>query len=319
MHKILLCLAIAIGSLLQFNCRSLNTGNVIILSSGTTGGPRSWRILQKHKTMISEAKEKYPNIMKDFSPNATLFINAYPAFIPFYGGGDYIDAYVDPDTAKAALKFAFDQNKAAVLIAQPLFALELFMRYEQSGLNFPKRLLVVTGGYPIPSSLLTVLETIAEKNNCLMNWLAGYGLAEIDAGLFFSMEMKDKEIIYYPRSDVKVAIVNPDSDGFGKMKISLKNKTENELVKDEAKQMGNGFIIRAEKTKVNKKNFQILESWTLEDWRRKTGYLYHDLNKKKYIYQLREGLSPNNDQEASFYSYAESIGGFSWNKKPIWK
>lgn len=327
MHKVLICILMSLisytSNLSGANLTDFKAGDVIIWSSGTTNPiPSSYRVIKPGQTMFSEAIKRYPEKLDDFSPDRTLYINCYPAFIPFPKAAVYTDTYLDIEKTFASLKLAYENDMTVVLLAQPLFALEVLLRYQKAGYKFPKRLILTIGGYPIPSTLLKILIDICNNNNCAMTWLAGYGLAEIDAGLFVGMETNEAgEILYYPRSDVQVEICDVDNSGFGNMRISKDNGPQDQLIKDKAQKVGDAYIIRVEERKLNYKAFQEFENWTNDIWERRTGYFHYDVAKGSIMFQLREGKYPENRDELTFYSFIEKVGGSSnwWGKKPNWR
>jgi len=59
---------------------------------------------------------------------------------------------------------------------------------------------------------------------------------------------------------------------------------------------------------------KILESWSPQDWERRTGYLYYG---REIRFQLRKGFDPTVGLEAEFHDYEKKYGHY-WLFKPVW-
>lgn len=304
----------------MFGAPSFTHGDVISFSASTTQKeirPKGYRVLRKDKkiTMFSEAIRHYPEKLKQMASVNQLFINAYPAFIIPTDSAAYVDTYLSLKTASKSLALAAERGFCATLLAQPLFMMEILLHHQRHLLDFPENLILVFGGYTLPTSLYDAIEHFFEdKPYVNVSYIIGYGVAEVDAGLFYAVERLGEEWLYYPRSDVNCKIVSSDPQGFGKLLVSVDGSP---LVDagDLARQAGDAYFIRSNPLKVSPSVLTLLNTWSPKDWARRTGYLAQHNN--EIYFQLRKGCDAEISNELPFFLYADRFD-FSWQEKPQW-
>ncbi len=309
-----------------FDAPYFSKQDVISYSANTTAKPgkfpyNGYRVLKKRPSMLSEAALRYPDKFQQLIPDkedldCPLMINAYPAHIPPPSNVALVDTHLLVETASRALRLAAYRKRAAIILAQPLFMMEILLHHRKHSLEFPDNLVLFFGGYCPPTSLYRAIKKFFSDMEINVSYIVGYGVAEIDAGMFYAAEQieENEEWLYYIRSDVVCELVDCDDEGFGKMLLSVGNMPLTDTG-DIAKKVGDAYFIRSNPKKISPSVLELLNSWSEEDWERKTGNLSQS-NGQLY-FQLRKGQKAITDNELSFFRYAEQFD-FCWQKKPQW-
>jgi hypothetical protein len=243
-----------------------------------------------------------------------MVLNAYPAALGNFDYAIYVDTYLSPNVASRALQLAAREDRVVFLLGQPLFVAELLIRHVQAAYALPRVIIAAMGGYLCPLSLEVTLRHLL-GDNVQFEVLHGYGVAEVDAGLFLgSTRTANGDIIYEPRAD---AIVERAEDG--RLLVGIRDADGREKLRgfdtgDFIELLdGGGCLIRNGLSRLHPEVASRLSQWTERDWRRRTGYL----NRAPYVTQLREGEAPESAEEVSFHEFAARIG-MTWLRKPVW-
>ena len=296
---------------------SLKAGDVLSYSASSKQlGPDGFRTVQQSNNSLPALFARWPHLAQPFVDRTPLAIHCYPASV---GSSDmviFVDSYMNWRTACRALQLAAAQQFPVILTGQPLFLGEVIVRHHQHDFPLPASVLIFTGGYPMPRSLEDMLKNLATKKQSEIQIVHCYGAAEVDSACLVGIERtQDGEVIYHPR-DNQIAITLKNNCLF----LSFLG-ADGALVIDEfdtgdfAQSNNEGFVISNSPDKLDPEVYSIFNSWTDEDWARKTGYLgEHEGN---ITAQLREGEQPEADSELTYYQFAERFGT-NWLKKPVW-
>ncbi len=222
-------------------------------------------------------------------------------------------------TASRALHLAHLERYPVMLIGQPLYLADLLFRHLATTPMLPPTLLLVTGGYVMPRSLEQALRQLIAPHGCTLNLINGYGVAEVDAGCLWAIQRTPEgHLIYEPRSaDVEVVLEGND------LQLSLRSPQGGYVVERfptgdsgmlvQTANGSPGYVIWNNE-RLHPNVLKILESWSYEDWERRTGYLYYG---REIRFQLRKGCEPKVGLEAEFHDYEKKYGHY-WLFKPVW-
>ncbi len=265
-------------------------------------------------------QHRWPHLVGGFAGRLPLVINAYPACVGTFDFGVTVDTYLSHSTGSRALHFAHLEQMPVMLIGQPLFMADLLFRHLAKTPTLPNTLLFACGGYVMPRSLEYALRQLVAPYCPDFNIIHGYGVAEVDAGcLFASRRSAQGHLVYEPRSaDVEVTL-----DESAALALSLKGPDGNYTIERfptgdagmvaQAEDGTPGYVIWNNE-RLHPNVLKILESWTFEDWERRTGYLYYG---REIRFQLRKGFEPKVGLEAEFHDYEKKYGHY-WLFKPVW-
>ncbi|MCA9710603.1 MAG: hypothetical protein KDK70_32475 [Myxococcales bacterium] len=180
----------------------------------------------------------------------------------------------------------------------------------------PDTLLLLVGGYVMPRSLERMLMGAIGERGTRALVVQGYGAAEVDAGCMMARERDDAgRLVYYPRDDVE-----PQLDG-DRLLLTLRGPGGELLIDRFApgeraeRQPGGGWALWNHE-RLHPIVADALESWTDDDWRRRTGYVRRE-GQTVWI-QLRQGESPRSEHELDHWDFGRAHG-FSWLDKPYWR
>jgi len=294
---------------------ALNAGDVLSYSSGSTqGGPWGFRRLRPQRDLLGACGRRWPVLLEALHGRTPIIINAYPAHLGRFDFGIFVDSYMSPRTVSRSLQLAALEKHPVVLMGQPLFLGEVVWRHVQAGHDLPESLIWASAGYSLPLSLQAMAEEACASRGCRLFVVQFYGTAEVDAGCLIAMDRNASgELVYHPsgpevqvdleRSEVFLSLRSPD----GELLV------ERFATGDCARPVDDGYVIWNE-DRANPVILDELESWSAEDWRRRTGYLRCGMD---LCLQLREGVSPACESELDFWEFGGRFG-FSWLEKPDW-
>jgi hypothetical protein len=289
-------------------------GDVLSYSSGSEyRDPYGFRIAGRGGNLLGALKARWPHLVESFRDRMPIIINAYPAFIGTFDFGVTVDSYLSYTTASRALHLAHAEKLPVMLLGQPLFVAHLLNQHIAQGHPVPDAILLGMGGYPAPRSLEVFLEGLGKKVDCAVTFFYGYGVAEVDAAVLLAHRRNEaNELVYELRGpDVEVTF-----EGDNLFLAVEKNGTKAPPFKtgDQARLTPDGYVI-SNQERMHKDVTKILESWSVDDWERRTGYLHYGM---VFKVQLRKGAVAKQPYEVEFYEYAKELG-HSWLFKPQWK
>jgi hypothetical protein len=290
-------------------------GDVLSYSSGTLNGdPRGFRRVREDRNLLGVCGQRWPVLLEAIGQRAPLVINAYPAYLGRFEFGILVDTYLSPKTTSRALRLAVLEQRTAILIGQPLFVADLLWRYANEGFELPGTLILAVAGYLMPHSLQSAIETLCSERGCRAHVVHFYGAAEVDASCLVAKDRDEAgNLVYHPTgSEVGLSI------GGSELVLSLSTGSGETIIDrfatgDSARAEGEGYVIWNH-DRANPRVVSRLESWGIEEWRRRTGYLVDGASP---LHQLREGAEPRGADELAFFEFAGRFG-FSWLEKPDW-
>ena len=293
-------------------------GDVLSYSAGSTQtGPDGFRKLTPgRRSMLDAAATRWPELRGWLGERPVLFINTYPAAIGTFTPGITVDTYLSPRVFSRAFQLGRAADHPVILLGQPLFLADVLLRHEAGGWPFPETLMIWTGGYVMPRSLEQMIVALLEQHVERSVILQYFGAAEVDAGCLMARERTDEgALIYEPRDDVVVEV-----DGESLL-LSLRAPSgdgwliERFATGDLAKAHGDGWLIRNPR-RLHPDVEAAMESWTVDDWRRRTGYVRREDG--KIWLQLREGVEVRDGHELDHWDFGRRFS-FSWLAKPYWR
>ena len=293
----------------------LSPGDVLSYSSGAERrDPYGFRIAKPGGNLLGLIQSRWPRLVQSFRGRMPMVINTYPAFIGAFDFGVLVDSYLSYTTASRALHLAHLEGLPVMLLGQPLYVAHLLNQHINQGHPTPDTILLGMGGYQAPRSLESFLEGLGQSRGISLSRLYGYGVAEVDAACLIAVGRNaSNELVYERRGpDVEVSLVGED------LLLSLKDSSGGYVMErvptgDKGRSEGDGYVIW-NPTRLHRDVAAILESFTEDDWRRRTGYLHYG---QVFRVQLRKGMEPRMPFEVEFYEYARQFG-HSWLFKPQW-
>ncbi len=297
---------------------SLRPGDVLSFSSGfQQRGPHGFRVLRNEKGgLLNLLKTRWPQLLEPFEGRTPMVINAYPACIGRFEFAVVVDSYLSGSIVSRALMLAELEKLPVMLVGQPLFVADAIFRHLDRGLVLPDTILIGVGGYALPRSLEAAMLGALREKCRNVHVFQGYGVAEVDAGVLVGVDRNDKgEVIWHRRDDgVEVAI-----DAQNKLFLSLRAADGSYVMErfptgDNARWEGQGIVMWNEEARLNPAVLRLLDSWSADDWRRRTGYV--NVGAATRI-QLRRRVDKKVPQELEHWDYAKQYG-FSWLWKPNW-
>ncbi len=299
---------------------SLRAGDVLSYSSGSNDlDAYGFRTLRKGGNLMALFQSRWPDLVRGFSNKLPMVINAYPACVGTFDFAVTVDTYLSLATGSRALHFAHLEKMPVMLIGQPLFLADLLFRHLAKTPLLPETLLLASGGYVMPSTLESAVRKLVEPYCKDFNVIHGYGVAEVDAGCLFASERTDDgHLVYEPRSaDVEVTLEGTD------LSLSLRSPNGGYTVERfatgdsgrvaKSTQGTSGYVIWNDE-RLHPNVLKIMESWSYDEWARRTGYLYYG---REIRFQLRKGYQPEIGLEAEFHDYERKYGHY-WLFKPVW-
>ncbi len=285
-------------------------GRTLSYSAGRTNlDPLRFRVIQPRNKLAS-VLEVFPNIRGLLTSSAPLVVNAYPAAIGELPQAALVDSYLRQATVSRALEFAAREHTTAILIAQPLAAAHFLATHRRHGRALPDRLLVVVGGYPCPRSLQQFLEGLVDgvSTSLLVHM---YGVAEVDAGIFAGVQRNIRGDVLYRLVEQTVTPVIKD----GRLAFRFEGNERLFVTDDYAELTDDAVVIRNDANRVAPDVLDVLETWSTDQWSRRTGYLAYA--NAEYVFQLRENVRAITPDEMEHFDFCR-VHGASWLDKPVW-
>jgi hypothetical protein len=297
--------------------QELKAGDVLSYSSGSHNrGPYGFRALRKGGNLRAYLEGRWPQLFEGFGGRLPLVINAYPAALGTFEFGVYVDTYLSLSTGSRALHLAHLENMPVMLLGQPLYIADLLYRHMRSeDARLPDTLLIGSGGYVMPCSLEMALRELCAPQVKHLNMFHGYGVAEVDAGCLLAVRRDDEGQLVYERRSEHVGVDFGDHE---ELLLSLRDNDGQTVIDrfptgDSGRAASGGYVVWNDE-RLHPNVYKILESWTPDDWSRRTGYLYYG---REVRFQLRKGEKPTAAIECEFHDYEKRYGHY-WLFKPQW-
>ena len=317
-------------------------------AGSTSLAPHGYRtIVPGEASRLNQLTETFPSLRR-WIHDQTMVISAYPASLSLTGAGPFVDTYLHPPTFTRACLLASEQSRMAIFASQPLAGAELINQHAVAKLPMPHEILWAVGGYALPMSLEHFVRRRLENLNCRLTVLQSYGVAEVGHTCFASMQRaKDGSPLYRQVAPNVSATIEEDNQ-----RLRLSNKDGVSILTDDIAERvppvprppatipdrgndnlaigedgtddgahhpaalpgANVWRLRPGVSRLHPAVWQDLESWTDQQWQRRSGYLSFDGQSTHY--QLRPGVHRSaNPCELDAYDYWRCHGG-SWTTKP---
>jgi len=296
------------------NLNELQTkGGTVSYSAGSSKlDPLSFRIAENSSGKIGAAVTLFPTLGKYFQKTPVL-INCYPATLGSFESVIYLDTYLRPVNFSRGLMLAETLNTSCIVLGQPLVVLDLLMQHcaMETSLPVPKQLLFALGGYYAPASMEGAFTQLLKPSVTEHDILHAYGMAEVDFGCLLGTTRNAEGKILYKIASGEVQVELKNGQLFlGKTGETPLHNTDDNAVWDK-----DSLVISPGNKRLNQEILEHLESWNFPKWERQTGHVARvngDL-----VFQLREGLEPNNNSEMEFFNFSRSFK-MTWAGKPSW-
>lgn len=293
-------------------------GEMLSYSAGSTQtGPDGFRKVNRQGLpLCTLVRRLFPTTTAPFGERLPLVLNAYPASVGFPTDGLLVDCYLSFRTASRALQLAAREGLPVLILGQSLYVAELLLRHRAGGFAWPDALIALVGGYHTPLSLERAMQSWVAPLGVSLGFVHGYGAAEVEAGMLLASERNASGQLRYKPRGADIHISTPE----GRLHLALQN-AQGELLAapfdsgDSASPDGDAWLITNAGSRLSPLVLAALESWTPEDWARRTGYVKR--NGESIAIQLRESATPVADGEQKFFAYAEA-NGMAWLEKPRW-
>ncbi len=287
--------------------RGVQAGDILSFSSGTIShSPHRYRVLDPHS--LSATFKPIVEQLGLQSKVLPFVINANPSPLGMIDFGVSVDSYLNMSTIHRALRLCAMHNSVAIICCQPLFALHIIQTCRQHNIQLPLSICFVLGGYYCPASAERYLINAVRSCNTACTVLHAYGVSEVDFAILIGKRSDDGIITYRQASPAcKLSIEN------GQLLIDT---GDSRLVPGDKVQMVDSYWhIEQDQRTLAPAVYQELETWTQEQWERRTGYL--QFRPKGTLYQLRKGYQPVLSMELDFFDFARR-SEMSWLLKPDW-
>lgn len=295
----------------------LEAGDVISYSAGSTqSGPMGFRKLRPRPGLLGAAIARWPELGEALGDRTPMLINAYPAAVGAMTGGISVDTYLSPRVMTRALQLGAMIDAPTIVCGQPLLLASALLAHVEAERALPRTLMLMVGGYDTPRSLERMLGATLSPRVERLLMVYGYGAAEVDAGCMMARERDDAgRLIYYPRDDVE-----PELEGDA-LRLTLRGPRGEAVVErfatgEHATRVEGGGYVLWNDERLHPVVRRALESWSDDDWRRRTGYVRREGEVVRI--QLRPGQSPRDELERDHWDFGREYG-FSWLDKPYWR
>lgn len=295
-----------------FKRRELTSGSVLSFSA-RSADPFRYRVLESGADRMSSLLAAFPNLAGMLVGRATPFVvNHYPAPLGPIPSGVVVDTYMRQVNFSKAMHLSKIEGRTCVLLGQPLSMVEAIRRHCSNGNPFPTTMVVVLGGYACPASLERFLSGMLTRVGAEHAVLHGYGVAEVEYGVFVGQRRGPKGDVLYKH------VARHVEWKIDHGRLCLKKKAESDWVQtDEHVSLDpDGLFIRNSPATVAPAILSDLESWEEEIWQRRTGYVCR--NGGYRAYQCRQGVSPTEDREMEFFEFCKTTE-MSYLDKPDWR
>jgi len=284
---------------------------VLSYSAGTSDlDPFRYRLVKDAGGKLGSVLLKFPELKTVFS-HQVIFINCYPAPLGIFSGFPVVDTYLRNVNVFRALHLAEKTGRYAVILGQPLYVANVLYQSLSALDRLPKQVCMFVGGYPMPRNAEKFVETVLASSDCSLSSFHAYGVAEIDFGILVGKRCKEDGLVHYKSvSDSVKPIVRSGNLIFQSEVQEFDTGDYATILNDEEFQ-----IINSER-RVAPHILEYLNTWTHDDWERRTGYLGM-VDGKRQI-QLREGVIPLCEGELTTHMYWEQFCTY-WTEKPSWK
>jgi len=291
----------------------LRAGDVISFSAGQDAGdPRKFRCIH------NSGEDRLANVVCHFPKLASvlqtvpMIVNCYPAALGAFPSAAICDTYVRQSAFSRALDLCDLEEQTAIILGQPLAVANLLFHHMVNQGTMPQNAIICVGGYYCPSSLEKFIQRILEELECSSQFFHAYGMAEVDFAIFVGERVLPHGRVSYIHVAPHVLYqTNGNELQLRRIDDDVFHGTGDHGEFDE-----NGRLAIRSGRRLDSRIVELLESWTQEDWERKTGYL-RCLPDESLRFQLRKGVTTSSVSEVKFGAFQDEFEG-SFLDKPDW-
>jgi hypothetical protein len=261
---------------------------------------------------IAQLAQVFPSLRR-FLNSSALIINAYPAALGLGGLAPLVDTYLHPPTFIRSMRLATNELRPVIMVAQPLAGADLLVRLCEYEGELPRQMLWAAGGYFFPASLERFAIDLLRERGCRLTILHAYGVAEIGHSCFAAIERFPTGLPKF----LKVATEINRIPASGSSALILENNGRCIDTGDRAQLVDGHWRIESGAGRMDPSVRETLETWTGDQWRRRTGYL--NATTAGITIQVRENASQiGSPSEIGFHKFWHLHGG-SMATKPRWE
>lgn len=250
-------------------------------------------------------------VTQEFLSAKGFGIGVYPATTGLTHRFPTVETFLHPQTFFSALSLASTSDRPTLITSQPCVGVDFFLKAVQHCVPFPRRILWGTGGYWMPNSLCQFARKVLSEQGVNFEILQAYGMAEVGHSLFCAIESFPNGLPkFHQVADHFSAKLDSSSTLILTDRIGREFQTG-----DRAIHADDCWEIIPNQSRLASGVRSELESWSADEWTRRTGYL-HATDCGTFI-QLREGVQPKQRFEVIHHLFWHRFGG-SFTMKPRW-
>jgi hypothetical protein len=286
-------------------------GDVLAFSAGSSDSQAlKWRRADRAvsaRQQVGGYGGVIPGLRRVLAGRLPAVVSAYPAPMGPFADAVFVDSYIRAEVVSAALELFARHGCPTVLLAQPLVAAHVLVGHGQRIL--PESLVLVLGGYECPRSLEVFLRSVLSGRVRHALYVHAYGIAEVGPALLVGERSSSGEIWYSAAHPAITPLIRQ-----GRLCLQVAGGDPVETGDEATGTKDHQIAIRCPEDRLSRQIRSVLEGWTTEDWRRRTG---HVVNAATVHAQLRPATPAIEPAEIPFGAFVD-ITGMSWLDKPRW-
>jgi hypothetical protein len=294
-------------------------GSHLALTSGRTSTTPRYRIVDE--TGVNSAGSRPPDRLAAVATmlpalgrlldgECPLLVNAYPATLGSFPTAVRVDTHGREVLFAGAIALARRWSMPSCVLGQPFAIADALARLVRDQQPLPERVALGLGGYECPASLEAwLMARIGARVNELVV-VHAYGCAEIDFACLVGTRDRRLGAIDY-RMAVTDVVADVDASG----NFVLARSSQRVETGDLGERSGSAWRITPGADRIPPDARAWLESWSIDDWDRRTGYVVrrHD----RWVAQLRVGEAHKSGDEQDHFDFAR-VTGLSMLDKPVY-
>lgn len=293
--------------------KSLSTGGILSFSARSTDPLKFRRVCNAESDRLSSLAASFPQLAQFcVGKHPPIVVNHYPAALGPLTSAVVIDTFMRQVNFSRALHLSNILNRACIVLGQPLALGDFILKHLKEKKPLPNQMVLGSGGYTCPKSLEAYICGILQEVFVDHIFLHGYGVAEVEYGVFAGQRSAEDGVIRYRHIAKEIKWKTERN----LLYLQKKDEADWFCTNDHAFVEGDSLIIRNGESRLASVVMKELESWAPAMWRRRTGYLCY--NQKKFIFQCREGVSTIGVDECEYFDFCRNTG-MSFLNKPDWQ
>lgn len=290
----------------------LTAGSALSFPAGSTDlDCERFRVISGGSDRLVQALRVFPQLRRLMTASPPLILGCYPAPLGNFPSAVVVDTCLRPANFVRGLALAASRSMMAIVISQPLILADMLVQAALAGQAFPQRMLLASGGYPMPASLERFIHGLLKQQGCCeAEVLHAYGVAEVDFGILGALRSVDGGLPYQllaPEIELRLAS--------GRIELRQVGDAAWTVSQDRGTYFPDGLHIDCDPARVHPAVLAELETWGSRRWWRCTGRLR--MQNGEALVQLRKGLQPVAASELCYHAYFEQFGGCIL-EKPDW-